>query len=170
MVRDIRGNVLADRAVAARRRQHQHATLVAERTAEPVDLGLGGHRHGRIRRQVEETLHPRHELFDLFDRERILQAEHRPRMGDLGEARRGRRRAEPLRRRIRAHQLREALLQLAVLADQGVIIRVGNLRRVLVVIKLVVASNLLRQPHQAIGGVGLAQLSGHARRTTPPAG
>ena len=97
----IGGDVLADRAVAAGRREHQLAALVAQRAAEAVDLGLGGHRHERIGRQVEEALHPGDELADLVGRERIVEAEHRPRMGDLGE-RAGRRRAEPLRRRIRA--------------------------------------------------------------------
>ena len=39
---DIGGDVLARRAVAARRRLHQFAVLVAQRHRQPVDLRLGG--------------------------------------------------------------------------------------------------------------------------------
>ena len=67
-------------------------------------------------------------------------------MRDLGE--RGRRRgAKPLRRRIRADEMRETLLQLAVLADQSVIVSVADLRRVPVMVEPVVARDLLREPH-----------------------
>ena len=38
---DVGGDVLAGDAVAARRRQHQLAALVADRGGKPVDLGLG---------------------------------------------------------------------------------------------------------------------------------
>ena len=96
----IGGHVLADRPVAAGRREHQLAALVTQRAAQPVDLGLGGHRHERVGRQVQEALQARDELGDLVCRKGIVEAEHRPRVGDLGE-RAGRRRAEPLRRRIR---------------------------------------------------------------------
>ena len=171
---DVRGHVLAHRTVAARRGKHQLSQFIAKRAAQSVDLGLRGHRHRRVRRQRKEALHPRHELRDLVGGKGILQAEHRPCMGNLGE-RAGRCRAEPLRRRIRSHQLREALLEVAVFANERVIFRVGNLRRILVMIELVVPSNLPRQPHQAVGGVGFAYLSLsrlaiRARRTIPRAG
>jgi hypothetical protein len=67
--------------------------------------------------QVQEALNPRDELADLLPKS-IFEAEHRPCVRDLGEAVR-RRRAKPLRRRIRANQLRESLLQLAILATSA---------------------------------------------------
>ena len=78
-------------------------------------------------------------------------------MRDLGERRVG---AAPTRfdGRIRADQMRKRRLELAVLAHQRVIVGVGNLRRVLVVIEPVVPRDLLRQPHQAVGGLGFGQL------------
>jgi len=156
----IRRHILADRAVAARSGKHQLAPLVAKRAAQPVDLRLRRHRHERIRGKRQEALHPGDELLDLLRGKTILEAEHRPRVGDLGE-RAGRRGAEALRRRIRPHQLREALFELAVLADQRIIFGVGNLRRVGIVIELVVPRDLLRQPHQAVGGLGFGQLLSH---------
>ena len=107
-------------------------------------------------------LHPPDEVGNLPFGKSVLETEHRPRMGDLGEAC-GRCRAEPFGRRIRPNQMREALLQLAVLADQRVIFPVGDLRRVLVVIEPVVPRDLLRQPHQPVGRLGLGQLLKHRR-------
>jgi hypothetical protein len=161
-------HVLADSAIAARRREHQRPLLVAERAAEPVDLRLGSHRDGCLRRQVQEPLHASDELTHVLRRERVFEAEHRPCMSDLGETAGGRR-AQSLRRRIRSHKLREARLKLAVLAHQRVIFRVGNLRRILVVIKFVVPRNFLRQPHQPVGGIRVAQ-SINVRQGLPRAG
>ena len=60
--------------------------------------------------------------------------------------------------------MRETLLQLAVLADQRVIVRVADLRRVPVMVELVVARDLLREPHQPVGGIRLADRVGsHAQ-------
>ncbi len=150
------GHVLANRAVAARRRQHELPALVAQRAGQAVDLGLRGHRDKGVRRQAEESLHPGDELRHIPFREGILEAEHGPGMRDLGEAG-GRRRAEPLRRRIRPHQLREARLELAVLAHERVIFGVGNFRRVLVVIQLVVPRDLPREPCHPLARVAFAQ-------------
>ena len=156
-------DVLADRPVAARRREHQLTALVSDRAGQAVDLGLRRHRHEGVGGKVQESLHARDELGHLILGECILEAEHRPRMRDLGK--RGRRRcAKPPRRRIRADQVRETLLQLAVLADQSVIVRVADLRRVPVVVELVVARDLLRQPHQPVGGIRFADRVGtHAQ-------
>ena len=107
---------------------------------------------GSLGGQVQEPPHPADKFAHLLVAERIVEAEHRPRMGDLGQ-RRGRRRAKPLRRRIRPNQMRILLLQLAVLADQRVIFGVRNLRRILVVIELVVMRDLLGQAHQPVGGL-----------------
>jgi len=48
----IGGNILPHLPVPARRRQHQLALLVAQRTGQAVNLVLGGHRHRRVFRQV----------------------------------------------------------------------------------------------------------------------
>ena len=159
----IGGHVLADRSVPARRREDQLAALVPQRAGQPVDLRLGRRRHEGIGGKVQEPPHPRDELAHLILGKGVLQAEHRPRMCDLGEGGR-RRRAQPLRWGIGADQMREALLQLAVLADQSVIVRVADLRRVPVVVELVVARDFLREPHQPIGGIRLADRVGsHAQ-------
>ena len=85
IVRTLARHVLADGAVAARCRKHQLAALVAERAAQAVDLGLGGQRHDCIRRQRQEAPHPRDELAHLLVRKSVVEAEHRPRVRDLGE-------------------------------------------------------------------------------------
>jgi len=47
--------------------------------------------------------------------------------------------------------VRKFRLQVAIFADHGIIIGVGNFGIVAVVIGAVVARNLLRQPHQPVG-------------------
>ncbi len=159
---DVRGNVLAHRPVAARRRQDQLSALVADGAGQPVDLRLGRHRHEGIGGKVQEAPHTGREIRDLILGEGIFQAEHRPRMRDLCE-RGSRSGAEPLRRGVRPNQLRKAFLQFAVLADQRIIVRVADLRRVPVVIQFVVARDLLREPHQPIGSIRLADRVRHAQ-------
>ena len=163
------GHVLAHGAVAAGRRQHQLPALVADRAAQPVDLRLRGHRDESVRRQVQETPNAPDKLRDFILGKAVFEAEHRPRMRDLGE-RRGWSRSQSLRRRVCSDELRKLLFKLAVLADQRVIFRVADLRRVLVVVEPVVARDLLREPHQAVGGLRLADRLSHARRRFPRAG
>ena len=150
----VRPHILADAAVPARRREHQLACFITQRTGQPVDLGLGGERDGRVGRKAQESPYPRDKLDHFLRRERIFQAQHRSRMGNLGE-RRGRGRTHAERRRIRPHQMRKLRLERRILADERIIIRVRNRRCIAVVIEPVVQRDLLRQPHQPIGGVGL---------------
>ena len=70
--------------------------------------------------------------------------------------------ADQLRRRIRAHQLRECRLQLGIAADQRIIFRVRHLGRIVAVVQPVVPRNLTRQPHQFVGSFGF----GHTRSST----
>ena len=63
--------------------------------------------------------------------------------------------ADPVRRRIRPHQLGEFGFQFAILADQRVIVGVANLRRVLVVVELVVMRDQLGEAHQPVGSFRL---------------
>ncbi len=157
------GDVLTNRAVAAGRRQHQLAAFVTQRATEAVDLRFGRHGHDGVCGQIEETLHPPNEFADLFRRKCIFETEHAPGVSNLRKSRCGGRGTQPLRRRVRPHELRKALLELAILSDQRVVSRVGNLRRVLVVIELVVPRDFLRQPHQAIGRLGFGQGLSHPR-------
>ncbi len=158
----IRRHIFADRAVAARRGEHEFAAFVAQGAGQAVDLRLRRDRDRLVRRKREEAAHARDKLDHFRVRKRIVDAEHRPRMGHFGERRR-RCCAEPLRRGVGADQLREARLEFAVLAHQRVIFRVGNLRRVLVVIEPVMTRDLLRQPHQPVGRLGVGQRVTHAR-------
>ena len=92
----IGGHVFTDRAVAARRREDQVPLFIAERAGQTVDLGFGRQRHGRIVGKVQETANPPDEILDLLIVERIVQAQHRLGMGNLGQMR-SRRRPDQLR-------------------------------------------------------------------------
>ena len=135
---------------------------VAARTSSPrsyrseqlkaVDLGLGGHRHEGIGGRFRNA-HAGDELADLLVRKAFSRLSIGRAWATLASAVVG---AAPSRfdGEVGAHQVRKPLLELAVLADQRVIVGVGNLRRVLVVIEPVVARDLLGQPHQPVGGLG----------------
>jgi len=164
------GDVLADGAVSPRRGKHQLPGFVAQRARQAVDLRFRGDRDQLVRGERQESPNPRDEFDDLLVGKRIVDAEHRLGMGNLREARSGGRRAQPLRRRIRPHELRKAHLQLAVLADECVVLGIGDLGRVTVVVQPVVTRDFLRQPHQAIGNIRFSQGVSHRRRTIPRVG
>ena len=151
---DIGGDVLADLAVAARQRLDQPAPLVAQRAGQPVDLGLGGEHDRLVLRQVQEPPHPPDEIAHLLVVERIVEAEHRPRMRHFGQVSGGRR-ADLHARRIGADELRKRRLDRRVAPHQRVVIGVGNLRRVVGVIEPVVMRDLRREPFELGGGVGI---------------
>ena len=97
---DVRGDVLAGDAVAARRAEHQPAALVAQRRRQPVDLRLG-HDLDRILGDQREILRAAEEVADAGEEiahvlfgEGVVERQHRHAVGDLGEAG-GRRRADP---------------------------------------------------------------------------
>ena len=90
IVRDVGGDVLAGLAVAARQRLHQPPFLVAQRAGQAVDLGLGGERDRLVVGQVEEAADAGDELDHLLVGEGVVEAQHRPRVGDLGEMAGGR--------------------------------------------------------------------------------
>ena len=126
--------------------------LVAQRAAQPVDLGLGGQRHRLTRRQVQEPPHPPYKLAHLIIAESIVEADNICRAcATLASAEVG---AAPSRfdGESGADEMRKLRLQLAVLADQRVIFGVGDLGRVLVVIELVVMRDQPGQAHQPVGG------------------
>ncbi len=80
-------------------------------------------------------------------------------MDDLLQSRGGRGADLPIGG-IGADQMRVGRLQRIVLADQRVISGVGYLRRVLIVVEAIVPRDLLREAHQAVGGVGFGEGGG----------
>ena len=58
--------------------------------------------------------------------------------------------------------MRESGFQLRIAAHQRIICRIGDLGRILGMIEPVVMRDLLRQPHQLIGGFGLGDVGHHS--------
>jgi hypothetical protein len=59
--------------------------------------------------------------------------------------------------------MRKCRLELGIAAHQGIVLGVGNLRRVLRVIEFVVMRDGLRQAHQLVGGLGFGEVGPFAR-------
>ena len=123
----VRGNILAGGAVAAGRRLHQHAVFVENAHRETVELQLAA-----VDERVSAFQAIQHPLVEgqkaLFVKH-VVQRQHRHFMADLAEGGQWRR-PYALSRRIRGNQLRMLALQLAQLAHQPVILRIGHFRRV----------------------------------------
>ena len=166
-MRDIGGDVLAHLPVAARRRAHQLALLVAQRAGQPVDLVLAGERHRIAIRQRQEPPHARDPFLDLFGVEGIVEAHHANLVRHLAQRRGGGRVAHLAAGRILAHEVRKRRLQRSIAPHQRVIFRIADLGRVLGMVELVVLRDLLRQPHQFVGGFRLGDVDCHVTR--PPA-
>ena len=128
------GDVLADPAVAPGRAPDELAALVEERHGDAVDLQLA--HVGDVARDVAlHALAPRRQL---VEREGVVERHHRHLVLDGGELR-ARGAADLLRRRVRRPQLGVLLLDGPQLDDEGVVLGVGDLRRVeLVVLPVVV--------------------------------
>ncbi|MND61765.1 hypothetical protein D3C80_530270 [compost metagenome] len=154
---DIGGDVFARRAVTTRRRGLQPAVLVADRHGKPVDLRLGGKGDGIIRQMPEEAIDRTHEIPQILFRKRIVERQHRPRMHDWRKGRK-RREADFLRWAIGPHQRWKSRLDGIVAPLQRIIIGVRNLRRVLAVIKGVMASKLGRQKCELGRGFKLGEV------------
>ncbi len=118
--------------------------FIAQRTRQPVDLGLGG--EGEFGRRVEpkKAFYPRDEILHFVVGENIAQRQHRDGMDDLGEFLR-RRRADLPAQRFFLGELRKLLFKRLVAAAQGVIVRVGDDRRVLLVIGAVMRGDFLAE-------------------------
>ena len=138
---DVGGDILAFRAVAARRGRDQLAVLVAQRHRQAVDLGLGGKRHHLVLLQVEEAADAGDEVLHLRGVERVLQRQHRHRVAHLGEATRGRS-ADLARQAFQRLQIGKFRLDRLVAPPQRVVFGVGDGRRVLLVVGLVVLLDL----------------------------
>ena len=117
----VRGDVIADLAVAPGGAFDEDALLIAERNSHPINLGFQDVRH-RIDAQAASD--PLVEGDDVLLAVGVVDREHRHAMPDGLEVRQ-RRAAHPLRGRIRRDQLRVLLLQPAKLIQQQVVIAVG---------------------------------------------
>ena len=168
---DVRGDVLALRAVAARRRIDELAVLVAQRHRQPVDLRLGGEDQRLLGIELEEAADALDEARHVLFRERIVEREHRHRVPHLGEAP-GRRRADLQRQAFQRAQLRKALLDRAIALAQRVVFGVRDRRRVVLVVALVVRGRAPRaavraRPWPASGRVKLVRLRASVTSALP---
>ena len=120
---DVGGDVFTDIAVAPGRSDAVAAVLVEEAHGQAVDLQLGDILELDV---SQRPTHPLVEFANLLALERIGQAEHRRAMSDLGEGVGGRT-PDPLRRRVRRDQLRILRLELDQLAEQRIVLGVGDL-------------------------------------------
>ncbi len=160
------GHVLALVAVAARRRPHEFAVLVAQIAGEPVDLRLGDEVERRAVAQTQKAPHPGAELLDFLIGEDVAERQHRDRVANLGEFLR-RRRPDLAIGGIGAGERGKRLLERGIAPAQFVIFRVGNRRRVLAVVAPVVLGDLGPEarvfgPRLGEGEFGLRLLlSGH---------
>src|SRR5690606_34702037 len=102
---EVRSDVLALTAVAARGALHELAILVAERGRETVDLWLCGDDRRAIR--IEDTLHLGGEGVRVYSIGRVVERQHRHAVPHFAELL-SRRTADFRRRAILTQQLRKA--------------------------------------------------------------
>ena len=121
----VRGHVLTFDAVAAGRRAHEASVRIEQRHREPVDLQLAHVAAHRADRPLDA--HP--ELAHLVVPERVVEAQHRPSVLHLREVRGGLA-THTLRRRVRGLQLGVRGFEVHELAEETVVLGVGDLRRV----------------------------------------
>ena len=144
----IGGDILADGAVAARCTLHEHAVLVTERSRQPIDLRLRREQDfSQFLRVTKKPPKSLEEIGHILVRIGLGKAEHGHRMAHLGKAF-GRRRADPLRRRIVAHEVGKTLLDGEVAPAQGIVVGIGNRRCVFGVIAAVVLGDLFGQARE----------------------
>ena len=147
-------------AVAAGRGLDQRAVLVAQRHRQAVDLRLGGEGELLVLLEIEKAADAGDEIGHVLVAEGVVQRQHRHRVAHLGEAAR-RRGADLARQAVQGAQVRETLLDRVVAPPQRVVFRVGDGRRVLLVVALVVRLDLgLQAGVLALGLAGRHGLDG----------
>ena len=144
---DVRRDVLAGAPVAPGRRLDQRAVPVDEVDGQPVDLQLA--QEGPA---VPPSLTPGRPAAQVLEGENVVQAEQPFEVLDRGEQG-GDRPVHGLGRRVRRAQVRVLLLERAQLAHLGVVVDVGDRRRVEDVVPVVGLGDL-----QAQVGVPFARL------------
>ena len=158
------GDVLPHPAVAAGGALDEDPVLVAQGGGQAVDLGLGGIGDGLVR-QAQEPAHLGVELHRVVVGEGVVQGQHRRPMGHRRELLRPRR-PHPQARRVLADQVREAGLDGAVALLERVVVGVGDRRGVFPMIADVMAGDLVGQPLQLGGGLGLGEGVGGFHRVS----
>src|SRR5215210_201920 len=144
-------DVLADAAVASRRAAREDTVLVGERDREPVDLRLrdvADLAPGDVE-ALELALHALRPGAELVLVPRVGEREHRLVVGDLLELVE-RLAADALRRRVRREQLGMIFFDPSQLAQQVVVVGVGDLRVVEDVVAVVVVGDL---PPELLGSL-----------------
>ena len=150
------GDILAHRAIAARRRLRQLAGFVTQRQRQPVDLRFGGEIQFRPRREAQKAADAGGEFVDLLCREGIGERHHPLRMGDLAKGL-GRCGADLPRGAVGAGELRKRLFQRLQLALGAVVFRVRDRRRVLLVIVEIGPLQKIDKRHHARRGLILVE-------------
>ncbi len=139
------GDVLTGGTVATGRRSHQFTVPVQQVDGESVDLQLGQPFDGAAwADRFDARGSPAHPDVQLGQGEDVLQAVHALQVVDGGEGRGGIA-ADFLGGRIVGDQLRMQCLDSFQPPEQLIELRVGNCRRVLVVVGEPVPAHLLRQ-------------------------
>ena len=137
----VRGDVLAFVTVAARGRLDEFAILVAQAAGEAVDLGFRNDIERRALAQAQKAPHAGAELLGFLIREDVAERQHRHAVADLGEFLR-RRRADLAIGGVRIGKFGERLFERGVAPAQRIVFGVGNGRRILPMIALVVLGDL----------------------------
>ena len=151
---DVGGHVLALDAVATRRRAHEASTCVGDRHRQSVDLQLTD----VAADLADRALDPNAEVAHLVGAEGVVQAEHRGAVPDLGEGRRGLT-ADALRWRIGGLELGVRRFEIDKLAEEVVVLGVGDLRCVEDVVLTRVMLEFPVQRENSVAGV----LESHCR-------
>ena len=141
------GHLLAGLAIAPGGAENELAIAVVHGCRQAVDLGLTVEHHRLVVCEIEEAPDAALELGEVVVVESVGQRQHRARMADLGETRRGRR-AHAVARAVGTLEIGEAGLDGLVAPTQHVIVSIAQLRRGAGVIELIVARDLLRQTLQ----------------------
>ena len=143
-------HVLADPAVSARRPADEAPRLVQESHPQPIHLGLA---HVLEAGAGERPAEPGFELLELGTGRGVVEGEHRHRVLDGGE-RAGDLPRHPLGRGIGRDQLRVLGLERAKLPEEGVVLRVRDLRSIFDVVAMIVVGDQSAKLEDALGGAG----------------
>ena len=153
----VRGDVLADRAVAAGRGGDELALLIAQAQRQAVDLRLGREDERRLRAEGEEAPDAFDELAHVLLAEAVGERQHRHAMAHLGEFLRGLG-ADLSGQALRCPKLGKARLERLVALPQRIVFRVRHRRRVLLVIAPVKLGDLTAE--RVVLGAGVVRSKG----------
>jgi hypothetical protein len=156
----VRRDILASYAVAARRAAYEDTVLVDQVDREPVDFRLRHVRDVARAKPFADILVP---LLERLVRRHFVERPHPRRVLDLLELL-GRRRAHSLRRRLGRHQLRVRFLQRHELVVEAVVFGVRDLR----IVEDVVAVEVVREQVTELGHPLLDRRGLRGHRVAPP--